>query len=814
MILSLMTVASSVALTPRAASATASDATSSEGATAATGVYLIWGSDAEAAEMPYVRGGQIRLDWARIEPTRGVFAWNDLDEELAFYHQAGKPTTVQVNSDRKPAWIYDQGIARCGSYARKNETFDIPQYWNPTYPTLMQEMLQALAAKLRSSPYRSAVLGVRASPNLVGTEPYLLTDAGAAPTSACLADWTVAKANAAYETSMRLTYNALMPDIRPILRSSLFLSVNPDPALRTELLGQDKAWIFGTNADPDNTLPKANQLYNDWVKRGLTRGYYESKVPSPNHQLSWAYWRQLMDLGRGVSYVATYADDLRGATAGAPDSAEYRAAFDFSNKHAGFGHRPEAAPGAWAAFRGGPDATDDNYGMFLTQLNGDGTPGADATTVAVDSAGGTSVIGPADQRFGRFARRTDLASGKGKIYLRVAPEFNRSLAYGSQIALTYLDQGTGNISLAWGTGTGDRRTFTKTGSGRWKRVTADVPAGAITGGLEATADLVVSVTGDDTTFHMVEVERRTGPTATNDDGTPPSAVTDLTAYATSPTRVELRWSPATDDIGVAGYKVLRDGVELGTAQGTGFTDSAVAAATSYRYSVVAVDLAGNPSVPTAVSVTTPAPESGIRHLGSTSAAMYTNTLTVAAPGTAPGQVLLASVSTRGDNVAITTPSGWTLIRRTDQPGFVNQAVYVRVTTASEPASHTWKMVGNHSASAVIQSFSGVDTATPVEASSGMGGVGPSITAPGVTTLGPNRLVVGVYSVALATDIQPPAGMTETAERRFASTTRPPVTLEIAASPAYAAGGTGARTASVPGSKKPHVGQLIVLRPAG
>lgn len=864
-----------------------------------SGVYLIWGTDTEATTMPFVRGGQVNVKWSNIEPSRGAFDWSDLDSELQLYHNAGKQATVQVNSQQKPAWIYSNGIERCGSYTRRGETYDIPRYWDPNFHVMMDEMLRAVAAHLRSSPYRSAVLGVRASPNLIGTEPYLLTDDGASPTAACLSEWTVAKGKAAYEKSMRLTYDAMMPDIRPILRSSFFLSINTGSLVRSELLGPDKAWVFGTNADPDDTLPAVDEFYNQWVKTGRTKGYYESTRPSPNHQLSWAYWRQLLDLGRGVSFIATYADDLRGALSTSSESVEYRAAFDFANKYAGFADKPATTPGGWVAFRGGPAATDDNYGMFVTQLNVDGTPGADSTTVAVDSAAGTNVIGPSGQRFGRFARRTDIASGRSRIHLRVAPEFKSTLSYGSEVAVTFLDSGSGTMTVKWGTGELDRRSFTKTGSGQWRRFVVDLPAGAMAGDLDATADLEISVAGSDTTFHMVEVDRRTDPVpvvalnapsvargtigltadssaatgrtlsavtfvvddtviakddsapyqaswnsataadgphtlmaiatdstgakatsarttiAVNNDITPPSAVADLTGFAPTATKVELRWSSAVDDLGISGYRILRNGSLLRTVEGLSAVDETVAPGTPYTYEVLSVDLAGNVSSRGGTfDVTTPRLGSGIVPGSTASASTYANALAIPAPPSAPGNVLLASISSRGDNVAITAPTGWKLVRRTDQPGYVNQAVYVRVAQATEPASYTWTMVGRHSVAGTVQAFAGVDQVNPVEASSGMGGSGDAtITAPTITTLGPNRTIIGVYSVAAAESIAPPSALTELSEVVFNPSSRPPVALEVATATQYVAGATGSQTAVVAAGKKAHVGQLLALRPA-
>ncbi|MFC6090127.1 PQQ-dependent sugar dehydrogenase [Saccharothrix lopnurensis] len=91
------------------------------------------------------------------------------------------------------------------------------------------------------------------------------------------------------------------------------------------------------------------------------------------------------------------------------------------------------------------------------------------------------------------------------------------------------------------------------------------------------------------------------------DTTPPSTPTGVAATA-SGTSVAVRWSPSTDNIGVTGYEVLRDGVQVGSTSGaatTSFTDSGLAANTRYEYRVRARDAQANRSSPSsAVAVTT------------------------------------------------------------------------------------------------------------------------------------------------------------------------------------------------------------------
>ena len=91
------------------------------------------------------------------------------------------------------------------------------------------------------------------------------------------------------------------------------------------------------------------------------------------------------------------------------------------------------------------------------------------------------------------------------------------------------------------------------------------------------------------------------------DTIPPSAPTGLTATAVSGTQVNLSWTASTDNVGVTGYKVFRNGTQIATPTATTFNDTGLTASTTYSYTVSAVDAAGNTSTPSgAVSATTAA----------------------------------------------------------------------------------------------------------------------------------------------------------------------------------------------------------------
>ena len=86
----------------------------------------------------------------------------------------------------------------------------------------------------------------------------------------------------------------------------------------------------------------------------------------------------------------------------------------------------------------------------------------------------------------------------------------------------------------------------------------------------------------------------------------PSIPAGLLSTVVSGTTVGMSWTASTDNVGVTGYKVLRNGVQIGTTTTSSYTDATVLPLTSYSYTVQAYDAAGNVSAAsTALAVTTP-----------------------------------------------------------------------------------------------------------------------------------------------------------------------------------------------------------------
>jgi hypothetical protein len=94
--------------------------------------------------------------------------------------------------------------------------------------------------------------------------------------------------------------------------------------------------------------------------------------------------------------------------------------------------------------------------------------------------------------------------------------------------------------------------------------------------------------------------------------TPPSVPSNVSGTAVSSSQINLFWTPSTDNVGVTGYRIFRNGNQVGTSATATYTDTGLSASTTYVYTVSAADAAGNISSPsTGTGITTqPAGGSG------------------------------------------------------------------------------------------------------------------------------------------------------------------------------------------------------------
>jgi len=126
-----------------------------------------------------------------------------------------------------------------------------------------------------------------------------------------------------------------------------------------------------------------------------------------------------------------------------------------------------------------------DYGRFLEQID----PGS----------GDVGLWNIDDTIYGRFARSFEHKSGKRKMRFQLDERFDADRI---DVSVTYLDRGKGRWSVGI-SGKSVKKQVRNTGSGEWKTMSVTMPRKTL-----RNAELLLNYEGgDDTVFHMVEIEK-------------------------------------------------------------------------------------------------------------------------------------------------------------------------------------------------------------------------------------------------------------------------------------------------------------------
>ena len=134
--------------------------------------------------------------------------------------------------------------------------------------------------------------------------------------------------------------------------------------------------------------------------------------------------------------------------------------------------------------------------------------------------------------------------------------------------------------------------------------------------------------------------------ASQSDHTPPTVPTGLTGTTTS-TTASLSWSASSDDAGVSGYRVYRNGQAIGTTATPAYSDSGLTPGTAYSFSVSAYDGSGNESDRSAPVALTTSAASALALDKVVTTHQSTAATSIASPGistTQPNELLVAFIA--------------------------------------------------------------------------------------------------------------------------------------------------------------------------
>ncbi|NCN39406.1 MAG: hypothetical protein GW914_03435, partial [Candidatus Aenigmarchaeota archaeon] len=81
------------------------------------------------------------VTWKEVEPERGIYNWNKLDQEVAKVQVKGKKIWIQVLTDNPdaeviPQWAIDSGMHQIG------EKMDKPVQWDPLYLEYLEGLIK------------------------------------------------------------------------------------------------------------------------------------------------------------------------------------------------------------------------------------------------------------------------------------------------------------------------------------------------------------------------------------------------------------------------------------------------------------------------------------------------------------------------------------------------------------------------------------------------------------------------------------------------------------------------------------------------
>jgi len=191
-----------------------------------------------------------------------------------------------------------------------------------------------------------------------------------------------------------------------------------------------------------------------------------------------------------------------------------------------------------------------------------------------------------------------------------------------------------------------------------------------------------------------------------------------------------------------------------------------------------------------------------------------NSASISMPnGTTAGDLLVVGLTfEKGTGVtSLNPPSGWTLIRRTNQGSDVGMATFSKVAGASEVGPYIFTMNNTPKWAVGISRITGADAASPIMVSNGGTGDGSNTTAPSVTTTADNALVLAFYGNKKNATYTPASGTVERYDHPNNAGGLP--SNMMATFLQATAGATGIRTAVANQSEK-WMAQQVAIRCAG
>jgi hypothetical protein len=433
--------------------------------TGAEGIYALWYKSQKDPDLflrqPYITGGQMVFQWKELAPEKGKFDFSKIAGELDKYGRMGIYTTIQINGNLKPDWLYEEVPYHPEKFSEQiRDKKGSLMYWHPTHKEAYLDLLKAFAEFMRNNGNRKYLLGIRQNFNGFGTEHLHV------PTqNADLNQWIVPEkidksidikpwskeVKEDYEAFVLDNYIKLFSGVMKVFVRNT-INENLEARYKNDFRSGKLCWFHtSSEAEPRSSeVERQYRIFYDDCRSGKTLAYAEPWASAWGHHgikddrwcspPQWFYWTHLFNLHCGVTYIGIYSSDMQVAIDGTynssgvhyqdGDNRNYQKEFTdtllFAKKYAGFHDTPDQSPGAWVAFRendmilAANKMTEEkrklafftgDYNFLMERLP--------------DKSYGHKVIniGPDEQRFGAWARV--LPAGE-HMKLRLNPVFLES----------------------------------------------------------------------------------------------------------------------------------------------------------------------------------------------------------------------------------------------------------------------------------------------------------------------------------------------------------------------------------------------------
>ncbi|MEX0324312.1 MAG: hypothetical protein AB3N63_19295 [Puniceicoccaceae bacterium] len=508
------------------------------------------------AESPELRTVPFVLGWNKVEPEEGEFAFDgDIGDRLRAAHKEDLYIFLMIwVRPGTPEWLFeDKGVPRVytdrevnplGRKMTKEDNLH-PYYMDPNYKKYFFRMIKEFGKYVNGLPkeLRERIVFVQSAEGSTGDGQPYKGDPLESKYDISEKDWNV------FRRATWVAYQKALPGIPILVNSDANTPEENDWMFENMDVISLKHGMFSHGYHvSDNTRRLANfdAITARAKKQGLpvlTRGEMDGEM--------FVYEWSTRNIPQAVYWSGLFASHCRLdiwniPTKAVVDPANIRA-FKFFNRYAGWDY-PEDSPRAFIALRDGLNAADferfpasryggkegnkrelsrymniaKDYAKYGARMDdpekvmGGGMinrkrmgyndvgwgilPGNYSRFITqVDPGSGDIGLWHVDKSlYGRFARSFEHASGKKQMRFQLDKAFTAEKV---QISVTYLDRGTGK----WSLGVAEKafKQVSNKGSGKWKSLKVTVPRKTL-----KNAELLLNYEGgDDTIFHMIQIER-------------------------------------------------------------------------------------------------------------------------------------------------------------------------------------------------------------------------------------------------------------------------------------------------------------------